>query len=78
MRYGKQSSNYVQCLNIAPMEKAWFMTSLRYRSNGKDIMAIMETTWFCERLFFEVLIVMVKDKKIQYKRYNVNNISFMH
>ena len=60
------------------MEKAWFMTSLRYRSNGKDIMAIMETTWFCGRLFFEVLIVMVKDKKIQYKRYNVNNISFMH
>ena len=54
------------------------MTSLRYRPNGKDIMAIMETTWFCERLFFEVLIVMVKDKKIQYKRYNVNNISFMH
>ena len=66
MRYGKQS-NYVQCLNKAPMEKAWFMTPLRYRYNVKDIMAIMETTWFCERLFFEVLIVMVKDKKYSIK-----------
>ena len=36
----------------------------------------MENTWFYERLFFEVEIVTVKDKKIQYKRYNVNKSWF--
>ena len=30
-----------------------------------------------EKKFFEVVIVMVKDKQMQYKRYNVNKISFM-
>ena len=30
----------------------------------------MEKAWFYEKLFFEVVIVMVKDKKIEYKRYN--------
>ena len=34
--------NYVQCLNIAPMEKAWFMVPVEYSSNGKDIMAPIE------------------------------------
>ena len=29
-------------------------------------MAPIEKTWFYERLFFEVEIVMVKDNKIQY------------
>ena len=33
--------------------------------------AIMEKTWFYEKLFFKVIIVMVKNK-IQHKRYNVN------
>ena len=50
---------YVQCLNIAAMENTWFI-------------APVEKTWFCEKLFFEVVIVMVKDKKIQYKRYNAH------
>ena len=31
-----------------------------------------EEEWFYERLFFEVVIVRVKDEKKQYKRYNVN------
>ena len=29
-------------------------------------------TWFYERLLFEMVIVMVKNKKIQYKIYNIN------
>ena len=33
--------------------------------------AIMEKAWFYEKLFFKVIIVMVKNK-IQHKRYNVN------
>ena len=41
------------------MEKTW-------------LKAPMEEAWFCKRLFFEVVIFMVKDKKIQYKRNNVN------
>ena len=31
--------NYVQCLNIAPREKAWFMVPMEYKPNGKGIMA---------------------------------------
>ena len=52
---------------------------LIYDPNGEGIMtpmeyklmfiAPMEKAWFYEKLFFEVVIVMVKDKKIQY-RYN--------
>ena len=39
----------------------------------------MKKTCFCERMFFfEVVIVMVEDKKIQYKRYSVSKISSMH
>ena len=29
--------NYIQCLNIAPMEKALLMTLIEYSTNGKDI-----------------------------------------
>ena len=32
----------------------------------------VEMVWFYERFFFEVVIAMVKDKRIQYRRYNVN------
>ena len=32
----------------------------------------MEKSWFYERLFSEVLMFMVKDKKIRHKRYSVN------
>ena len=34
----------VQCLNLAPMKKAWFMASKKYSPNGKGIMASMEYT----------------------------------
>ena len=56
------------------------MTPMEYNPNGKDIMAPMEKTCFYERLFLEVVIVMVKDKKTQYKRYSVkkNLFSFIH
>ena len=43
---------------------SWFMTPV-------------EKTWFYGKKIFEVVIVMVKDKQMQYKRYNVNKISFM-
>ena len=36
------SLNYVQCLNIAPLEKATFMAKMEYNPNGKDIMAPRE------------------------------------
>ena len=40
--------------------------------------APMEKAWFYERLFFEVVIVMMKDKKYNMK-YTVSiKISFMH
>ena len=32
----------------------------------------MEKAWFYEGFFFEVVKVMLKDKKIHYKIYNVN------
>ena len=32
----------------------------------------VEMVCFYERFFFEVVIAMVKDKRIQYRRYNVN------
>ena len=40
--------------------------------------APMEKVLFYERLFFEVVIDIVKDIKIQYKRYRVHKISFIH
>ena len=36
----------------------------------------MEKAWFYERLFFKVVIVLVKELKIQYKRYNVYKNEF--
>ena len=36
--------NYVQCLNLIPMEKAWFMAPMEYSPNGKGIMAPVEYT----------------------------------
>ena len=52
--------NYVQCLNIAPVEKAWFRPQWNIPSL---FIALIEKAWFYERLFFEVVIVMVKAKK---------------
>ena len=34
--------------------------------------ASMEKAWLHERFYFEGVIITVKDKKILYKRYNVN------
>ena len=36
----------------------------------------MKKAWFYERLFSEVVLVMVDDEKIHHKRYNVNQNSF--
>ena len=59
------------------------MGPLEYSSNRKGIMALMEYTPMVYRpnekgmvlwktVFFEVMIVRVKDKKTVYKRHNVN------
>ena len=60
--------HYVQCLNIAPMEKAWFMALMEKElwpqwNIPSYFTAPMEKVWFSEILFFQVVIVMVKDKK---------------
>ena len=59
--------NYVKCSNIAPMKKAWFMAPMEKAWPQLNMpswfIAPMEKAWFYERLFFEVVIVMVKDKK---------------
>ena len=36
--------NHVQCLNIAPMKKAWFIDRMEYSLNEKGIVAPMEYT----------------------------------
>ena len=36
----------------------------------------MGKAWFYEKLFSEVVMVMVKDKKIHHKRYNFNQNKF--
>ena len=53
------------------MKKAYFMVPMKYRPSGKGIMAPMEYTlkvyspnkkgMVYERLFFEVVIVVIKD-----------------
>ena len=53
---------YVQCLNIAPMEKAWFMAPMDKElwpqwNIPSYFIAPMEKAWFYE------IIVMVNDKK---------------
>ena len=47
--------------NIAPVEKAFW---LQWNISSRFI-APIEKTWFYERLFFEVLIVMVKEYSIK-------------
>ena len=50
------------------MEKAWIRSQWNILS---WFIAPMEKAWFYDRLFFKVVIVMVKYKK-HHKRYNVN------
>ena len=66
--------NYVQCLNIAPMEKALWPQ----RNITLWVIAPMEKAWFYKRLFFEVAIAMVKEKKYSIKYTTSVKISFMH
>ena len=60
--------NYVQCLTIAPMEMGlwsqWSIIPL--------FLDPVEKTWFYEKLFFELAIVMVKDKKNTVLNFNQN------
>ena len=66
--------NYVQCLNIAPMEKALWPQ----RNITLWVIAPMQKAWFYKRLFFEVAIAMVKDKKYRIKYTTFVKISFIH
>ena len=71
IKYGKQY-----------LKKAWFTARMERVLWAKWnitswFMTPVEKTWFYGKKFFEVVIVMVKDKQMQYKRYNVNKISFM-
>ena len=67
-----KSLNYVQCLNIAPMEKAQFMAQMEYSPNGKAL-------WPQGNIvFFEVVIVMIKDKRYIIKDAMSIKISFIH
>ena len=70
---------YVQCLNIASIEKTWFMDPVEYSPNGRGIMVPMEynlmvyspygKSIFYGRLFSQVVIVIEKDfKNTVYKR----------
>ena len=76
--------HYVQCLNIAPMEKAWFMAP-----NGKGIMASMEYSLITYspngrgmvlwNIVFQVVTVMAKEKKrCTIKDTMSIKITFMH
>ena len=60
------------------MKKAWFLTTMEYSPNGKGIMTSMEKTWFYQRLSFEIVIVMVKDKKYSIKDTMSIKVSFMY
>ena len=73
--------NYAQCLNIALMKKAWFIAPMEKAlwcqwNITPWFIVPMEKARFYERFFFEILMVVVKDKKIRYKRYNVNKTKF--
>ena len=46
--------------------------NLNYEKYVQFLIVPMEETWLYERLFFEMVIVMIKDLKIQYKRQSVN------
>ena len=73
------------------MEKTWFMAPMEYSPSGKDIMAPMNYTlvvnspngkgmvlWKIVFLFFEVVIIMVKDKNYSIKETMSIKISFIH
>ena len=60
--------------NIAPMEKALWPQ----KNVASWFGAPMEEEWFYKILFFEVVIVMVKEKKYSIKDIVPIKLSFMH
>ena len=68
------------------MEKTWFMAQWNINPMAKALrtqwntpsqfIALLEKAWISERLFFEAVIVMVKDKKTQHKRDHANQNQF--
>ena len=70
------------------MEKTWLMVQMEYSPNGKGIwpqgnivswfIAPMEKAWFYKRLFFELVIVMARDKKYSIKDAMSVKFNFMH
>ena len=86
MRSEKMSLSNVQSLKKAPMQQArfpaqWNIASMKMtlwprQSISSRFIAPMEKTQFYEILFFKVVTAMVKDKKMQYKIYNINQNQF--
>ena len=63
-----EKASFMAEWNITPMEKAlWPKWSISWW-----FIAPMEKAWFYERLFLELVTVIVKDKKMQYKRYTIS------
>ena len=74
-------------LKLSPMEKTWFMAPWNkapmenaiwlQQNMSQWLTDPVKKAMFCERVFsFEGVIVMLKDKKIQFNRYNVNKNQF--
>ena len=73
MSQWKEHGFWPKC-NIAPMKKAlWPQENV-----ASWFIAPMEKEWFYKILFFEVVIVMVKEKKYSIKDTVPIKFSFMH
>ena len=74
----KRNLNYVYCLNVASVEKVWFLVPLEHSHDGKGIMVPMKYIFmvyspkdkdrFHKRFFFEVVMVMLKEKRKHNKK----------
>ena len=51
-------------------------TLLHQWNISPSLIVPMKKAWFNEGSFYEVIMVMLKDKKMYYKRYNVNENYF--
>ena len=58
--------SFILYLNITPMKRAWFRSQWNMLS---WFIAPIDKAWFHERLFFEVVIVVVKDEKTSKMQY---------
>ena len=69
--------NYVQCLKLAPMEKAWLMFTMEYSLSRKD-MAPMENTYKFMNVFWSGNRHGKRKKKYSIKDTMSIKVSLMH